>query len=187
MSQRLTVRVIPASQLSPALRDGIHGLCRRAYREDLAHLFAAYTADHHVVAFWDTALVSHAMTVTRWLQAGPGPPLRTAYVELVATEPEYQGRGFATAVMRRLAGAIAGLGYDLGALCPAETGIYRRLGWEYWRSPLFIRAPDEAGKGTPALLPTPEERVMILRLPRTPPLDLTLPMSAEWRPGGELW
>jgi hypothetical protein len=27
---------------------------------------------------------------------------------------------------------------------------------------------------------------MILRLPRTPPLDETAPLSAEWRPG-EVW
>ena len=38
-----------------------------------------------------------------------------------------------------------------------------------------------------ALQPTPDETVMILRLPRTPPdLDLDAPLSAEWR-RGELW
>jgi aminoglycoside 2'-N-acetyltransferase I len=37
------------------------------------------------------------------------------------------------------------------------------------------------------MLPTPaEEQVMILRLPKTPPLDPNAPLSAEWREG-ELW
>jgi hypothetical protein len=36
------------------------------------------------------------------------------------------------------------------------------------------------------LISTPEEQIMILQLPQTPPLDLTLPLSAEWREG-EVW
>jgi len=42
------------------------------------------------------------MWVTRWLQPGDGSSLRTAYVEMVATDPGYQGRGFATKIIRRL-------------------------------------------------------------------------------------
>jgi hypothetical protein len=57
--------------------------------------------------------------------------------------------------------------------------MYARLGWEFWRGPLFIR---RAGR----LIPTPDEEVMILRLPKTPPLDLEAPLSVEWREG-ELW
>jgi aminoglycoside 2'-N-acetyltransferase I len=59
------------------------------------------------------------------------------------------------------------------------VGGYARLGWELWRGPLFVRT--DAG-----LMPTPDEEVMILRLPRTTPLDLDSPLSAEWREG-ELW
>ena len=74
----------------------------------------------------------------------------------------------------------------------ADTGMYGYLGWEYWQGQLFIRAKvaeeaTGAGASTAALIATPEERVMILRLPATPPLDLTQPLSAEWRAGGELW
>jgi hypothetical protein len=36
-------------------------------------------------------------------------------------------------------------------------------------------------------LPTPDEQVMVLRLPRTPAgLSLDAPLSAEWREG-EFW
>jgi hypothetical protein len=36
------------------------------------------------------------------------------------------------------------------------------------------------------LLPTPDEAIMILRTAQTPPLDLNLLITAEWREG-EVW
>jgi aminoglycoside 2'-N-acetyltransferase I len=45
-----------------------------------------------------------------------------------------------------------------------------------WRGPLFIRSAA-------ALTATPQDRVMVLRLPKTPPLDLEAALSAEWRAG----
>ncbi len=162
-------------------------MCNRAYGENLAPFFAVYVADFHVLAYLGRRLVGHAMVVARWLQPGKAGRLRTAYVEIVATEPEFQGRGIGAAVMQRTAMTAAGMGYDVAALCPADTNLYRYLGWEYWRGPLFIRAPEEPGTEPGTLIATPEERVMILRLPNTPPLDLTEPLSAEWRAGGELW
>jgi len=121
--------------------------------------------------------VSHACWVTSWLQPVPGRPLRTAYVEAVATAPGLRGRGYASAVMRRIAAEIAG--YELGALSTARASLYRRLGWERWCGPLAIRT-DEAP------MPTPRDEVMVLHLPQTPELDQDVPMSAEWREG-ELW
>jgi aminoglycoside 2'-N-acetyltransferase I len=103
--------------------------------------------------------------------------LRTAYVEAVATAPQQQGKGYASATMRHLATQVQE--FDLAALSPSDPAFYRRLGWELWLGPLSIRNGQ-------ALLPTPDEQVMILRLPRTPLLDLTQPLSAEWRPG-EIW
>jgi len=209
MPADLTIQILPAAALSPPLQAAVYNLCARAYPgENLDPLWAAYAADFHAIGWTQDLPVSYAMVVTRWLQAGEGPLLRTAYVELAATLPEFQGRGYATALMQRLAAAIAAAGYDLAALCPADTQLYQHLGWEYWRGPLFIRRPpdgwpagawpanrvtdrdtDTAADTSAAaeLLPTPEERVMILRLPPTPPLNLDLPLSAEWRPGGELW
>ena len=93
--------------------------------------------------------------------------------------PCYERRGFASAVMRTLVSRVAT--FQLAALCPSDRGqaLYSRLGWERWIGPLSIR--QDAG-----VIETPEESVMIYRLPLSPPLDLTVPMSAEWRPG-ELW
>ena len=63
---------------------------------------------------------------------------------------------------------------------PARPSFYRRLGWEPWIGPLAIRSEQ-------GLDPTPDDEcVLILRLPRTPDLDLTALLTAEWRPG-EPW
>jgi len=180
IDERLSLEVLHNNQLTSEQLTEIHALCNRAYAVydvDLEPLFQTFTDVTHVLGWLRSAIVSHAMWVTRWLQPGNQRQLRTAYVEMVATEPEYQGRGFAKAVMRRLASAISD--YELGGLSPAEPMLYTNLGWEFWKGPLLIRAHD-------GLISTPDCSVMILRLPKTPPLDMTLPLSAEWREG-ELW
>jgi aminoglycoside 2'-N-acetyltransferase I len=176
MPRDLAIRIIDSADLPAATRADILRLCTAAYGEDFTP-YLIYPAPVHVLGCLGETLVSHAMWVTRWLQPGAAAPLRTAYVEAVATEPAYQGCGYASAVMRHLATAIGD--FDLGALSPSDAAFYARLGWELWRGPLAIRAAEGP-------LATPDEEVMILRLPATPPLDLAAPLSAEWR-DGELW
>lgn len=173
----LSITLVPSDELDSSVREQVYDLCARAYEEDLRPLFAVYRPAVHLLGWWQGRLISHLMWVTRWLQVGEGPLLRTAYIENVATEPVFQRRGFASALMRRAAQEIAD--FDLGGLSPFSVDYYARLGWELWRGPLAIRTPQ-------GLLPTPDEEVMILRLPRTPPLDLYAPLSAEWREG-DLW
>jgi aminoglycoside 2'-N-acetyltransferase I len=177
MDENLKIEVLHANQLTSEQLAEIHALCNRAYDADLEPLFRTFIDATHVLGWWGSAIVSHAMWVTRWLQPGNQPPLRTAYVEMVATEPQFQGHGFATAVMRQLASVIHD--FEMGGLSPAEPMLYEKLGWVFWQGPLFIRTPD-------GLISTPEGSVMILSLPKTLPLDLTLSLSAEWREG-ELW
>ena len=177
MDENLKVEVLHANQLAAEHLAEIHALCNRAYQADLEPLFRTFSDVTHVIGWWGSAIVSHAMWVTRWLQPGDQPPRRTAYVEMVATEPQFQGRGFASAVMHRLASAIHD--FEMGGLCPAEPMLYEKLGWIFWQGPLFIRTKDD-------LISTLETQIMILPLPKTPPLELTLPLSAEWREG-ELW
>lgn len=180
MDQQLKIEVLPADQLTPEQVVQVHALCLRAYaiyNVDLEPLFQTFSGVTHVIGWWGPAMVSHAMWVTRWLQPAGLPPLRTAYVEMVATEPEFQGRGFASQVMRRLQSAIQD--FELGGLSPAEPMLYTKLGWVFWQGPLFIRTQDGP-------LPTLDGEVMVLRLPKTPSLDLGSALSAEWREG-ELW
>jgi len=174
----LKIEVVRGECLSAPQRMEILALCNRAYEEDLGALFETFAGATHVLGYYRGALASHALWVTRHLQVGSQPILRTAYVELVATEPALQGHGFATALMRRVAAEIQD--FELAALSPFDVGYYARLGWELWRGPLFIRTPE-------GLQASPDdEEVMILRLPKTPSLDITQPLSAEWR-AGELW
>ncbi len=177
MHQDLRIEVVFAGDLTSDLLADVHSLCDRAYEEDLGPLFATFVDPTHVLGFVGGTLVSHAMWVTRWLQPEGGRLLRTAYVEMVATEPHLQGNGFGTTVLNRLARAISE--YDLGGLSAGSPPFYARLGWTFWRGPLFIRSQE-------GLLHTPDDRIMVLRLPKTPALDVDQPLSAEWREG-ELW
>jgi aminoglycoside 2'-N-acetyltransferase I len=178
LSNQLDIRVAHYTAISDTLRQNIIALVNRAYEEDLETLFATFAGATHILGYCDDVLVSHALWVTRYLQAGTNPVMRTAYVELVATDPDYRNRGFASSVMKHLIGEVQD--YELAALSPFSVEYYTRLGWELWRSPLFIRTADN-------LIPSPDdEEVMIFRLPKTPVLDLNDPLSAEWREG-ELW
>lgn len=177
MAHDITFEVTRAEELSTDYRAEIISLCAVAYEEDFDRLFQLLPGSTHVLARLEGKLVSHAEWVTRWLQPEGQELLRTAYVEAVATAPEYQGRGFATAVMKEVAAQI--VSYDLGALSPFDVAYYERLGWELWRGPLAIRTEN-------GLLSTPDEEVMILRLAGTPNLDLSSRLTAEWR-DGELW
>jgi aminoglycoside 2'-N-acetyltransferase I len=156
---------------------GIVELCSIAYGEDFDRIMRESRPEGHVLGFSDGKLVSHACWLPRSLQVGESRSLRTAYVEAVATLPSHQRRGLASAVLRQLAASVAD--YELAALSPSDPRFYERLGWQLWRGPLSIRTEE-------GLLSTPDEQVMILPLPRTPPIDLDAPLSAEWRPG-ELW
>lgn len=167
-----------SAALSPAQRSAILELCRLAYDEELDHYLADIGPGLHALGVVDGALASHAMLVDRWLETPFLPALRTAYVELVATHPEMQGRGYASRLLRALVPRMPPC--VIGALSPSDDAFYERLGWELWRGPLFVRT--SAGPE-----PSPDERCMILRLPDTPvALDLDAPLSIEWRPG-EVW
>ena len=159
------------------MADAILGVCDAAYGTATAPLFASLGPGDHLLGLRHGALVSHLMWVTRWLQPAGRRPLRTAYVEMVATAPSMQRQGYASALLEHFVPLVGD--YELAALCPAAEGLYAQLGWRFWRGPLSARKNGR-------ILPTPEERVMILPLPRTPSLDPDLPLSIEWRPR-EVW
>lgn len=174
----LRIERVPAQGLSPGAGSCIRRLCRQAYGEDLTQYLEDIGPGEHLVGWENGELVSHLMWVTRWLQPGDEPLLRTAYVELVATAPSHQRKGHATALLEYFPSQVGD--FDLAALGPATEALYTRLGWRYWRGPLAVRTDR-------GLMPTPEERIMVLRLPRSPALNLDLPLSVEWRPCEEVW
>jgi aminoglycoside 2'-N-acetyltransferase I len=133
----------------------------------------------HFVAEDERGILCHASVVPRELHVEER-PLRTGYVEAMATRPELQGRGIGTEVLRGVNDHIVDA-YELGALDTGSDWFYRRLGWLRWRGPTFVRTADE-------VLRTEDEdgNIMVLSTPVSGPLDLEAPISCEWRPG-DVW
>ena len=127
----------------------------------------------------DGEIVTHASVVERELQVNSR-PLRTGYVEAVATAPGRQGRGYGSAVMEDLTSFIRER-FELGALGTGEHRFYERFGWQTWTGPTSVRTADG-----PIRTPDEDGYVMVLRTPASPPLDPTAPISCEWRPG-DVW
>jgi len=180
MTESITVTSARTEELDAPSRAAIIQVCLAAFQEDdFNHLFTRYitAGGIHVFAYRAHELVSHAVVTTRWLQPEGLPLLRTAYVDAVATLPAYQGQGIASMVMRQLAALLAD--FEIACLETGRVSFYARLGWEAWRGPL-------AGRRVGELVPTPDQKgVMILRLARTPPLDINSSLTLEY--DGRLW
>jgi GNAT superfamily N-acetyltransferase len=173
----MEVVAIPAARLAPADRDAIVALCSAAYEEPFAVYLDMFADPVHIITQSAGRIISHACIVTRWVQPAGHRPLRTAYVEAVATLPGEQGNGHASRILAAIPALVAD--FEIAALSPSEAGFYARLGWESWLGPLAVRMADR-------LEASIDEEVMILRLPLTPPLDLSALLSIEFR-DGEIW
>jgi aminoglycoside 2'-N-acetyltransferase I len=161
------------SDMDGETRQSVVRLCIDAHQEeDFQNLFSYLPPEGlHVLAYLHNRLVGHAVVTIRWLQAGNGPLLRTAYVDAVATSPGAQGQGIGSAVMRHLASVVDDC--DIACLETDRAAFYERLGWEDWRGPL-------GGRSTKAFIPTPDQSgITILRLTRTQELDLHQLLTIE--------
>lgn len=133
----------------------------------------------HFVLDVNGELMAHASVVERELHVD-GHPLRTGYVEAVATAPERQGAGLGSMVMADVTSYIRDR-FELGALGTGRHRFYERLGWQTWAGPSFVRLADGESR-------TAEDDgfIMVLATPSSPPLDTTARLSCEWRPG-DVW
>ncbi len=124
-------------------------------------------------------VVAHASVVERELHAGTH-RLTTGYVEAVAARRDLQRQGYGSIVMRDVGEYIDDM-FPLGALDTGVTAFYQRLGWVVWQGPTFVRT--ESG-----LLRTPDDdgNVLVRLTPATPELDLSAPISCDWR-SGDVW
>lgn len=173
MTGSTVVETVPTEELTAAQRAAVIDVCVAAHDNvEFRNLFTFIpSGGRHFLAYDGDDLVSHAVVTTRWAQPEGQRELRTAYVDAVSTLPAYQGRGYASATMRRLAAKIDD--YEIACLETERMGFYERLGWEVWRGPL-------AGRSDTGFVPTPEQRgIMVLRLPRTPRLDLDAGLTIE--------
>ena len=133
----------------------------------------------HVVLLDGVTVLAHASVVARTLEIGSR-PLRTGYVEGVATRPGREGAGFGTLVMAEV-GSLIREGFDLGALSTGRHRFYERLGWERWQGPTAARTPSGVAR-------TEEEDdgVMVLRFGPSAAVDLRSPITCDAR-AGDAW
>jgi aminoglycoside 2'-N-acetyltransferase I len=172
------VRVVPTEGFSPSELSTVRELLLEAFEGDVTEDdWNNCLGGLHVVAL-DEGIVSHAAVVPRRLVSDR--PLRSGYVEGVATALNHRHRGYGSSVMRVVADIVRDQ-YELGALATGSPGFYARLGWESWRGPTSVSTPT-------GLQRTPEEddAVMVLRTAATRDLDVTTGLMCEWRPG-EVW
>jgi len=184
MCGRPHVRRLTTAELTPQDVVATRAIMVEAFGDDEDEAFADLDWDHalggiHVVLDIDGEIVAHASVVERELRVS-GRPLRTGYVEAVATAPHRHGEGFGTLVMEEI-GAIISSDYELGALGTGRHHFYQRLGWQTWHGPSFVRMSNGDRR-------TPDEDgyILVLLTPATPPLDLTAAISCDWRPG-DVW
>jgi aminoglycoside 2'-N-acetyltransferase I len=174
------IRLVRTDALRPGQVVALRELFDEAWSDDVEG-FTDQDWDHavggvHVIAESDGRVVAHASVVQRELQTA-GHRLRTGYVEAVATRPSRQRRGLGSLVIGEV-GEFIDRTYRLGALATGIAGFYERLGWAAWEGPTFVRTA--AG-----LVRTAEEdgNVFVRLTPTSPELDLSAPISCEWRPG----
>ena len=180
--KRPHLRRLATSELTPAESAGLRSIMDAAFGEgeegftddDWIHALGGV----HFVLELDGAIVSHAAVVERELHIGER-PLRTGYVEAVATAPGHERRGFGTIVMEAATAFIRET-FELGALGTGRHHFYERLGWQTWQGPAFVRLPEG-----PRRTPDDEGYILVLRTPRSPAFDLDESISCEPRPGDD--
>ena len=142
--------------------------------EDWRHTLGGW----HVVVIEEGAVLSHAAAVPRTLEVA-GRPLRSGYVEGVATAPGRHGEGLGSFAIWQL-DRLLRREFEIGALSTGRHNFYERLGWERWRGPTYVRRGPE-------LIRTEDEddALMVLRFGPSLALDLTEPISCEARTGDD--
>ncbi|MGH2748513.1 MAG: hypothetical protein ACRDKB_11375, partial [Actinomycetota bacterium] len=87
---------------------------------------------------------------------------------------------FGTVIMEEV-GEHIDRAFQLGALGTGLHAFYQRLGWIVWIGSTHVRTDR-------GLVPTPEEDgyILVRLTPTSPHLDLSLPISCDWRPG-DIW
>jgi aminoglycoside 2'-N-acetyltransferase I len=183
-SGAIRLRRLASDELTAAEVAAIRALMTAAFGDDEEDRFDDTDWEHalggtHVVAEVDGAIVAHAAVVERELRIA-GRPVRTGYVEAVATSPDRQGTGLGTRVMTAI-GEVIRERYELGALGTGSHHFYERLGWRTWRGPASVRSPDGDRR-----TPDDEGFILVLETPASPPLDLADPISCDWR-AGDVW
>ena len=176
---RLRSLVLPDQDVARDLRRAARLLVFDAFgdrfsRDDWAHTGGGW----RILLLEDDTPVGHAAVVGRRLQIG-SESWEAGYVEGVATRPDRQREGIGSTVMSLVAEVVRAH-FQLGALSTSHHALYRRLGWERWAGPSFVRGAD-------ALVRTPDEDsgLMVLRFGPTETVALANGIICEPRSGDD--
>jgi aminoglycoside 2'-N-acetyltransferase I len=176
----ITTTVVTDAEIDPGLLVAARAICDTTFGDR----FSDDDWDHtlggvHLLLFDEGLLVGHAAVVPRSIGFGEL-TLRAGYVEGVAVLPEVQGRGLGSRLIRAANAILERDGSEVGVLSTSRTSFYARLGWATWQGPSFVRYAD-------ALVRTPDEDdgLMVLRVPATPDLVATWPITCDARPGDD--
>ena len=124
-------------------------------------------------------IVSHGALVTRSIRCD-GYSLSVGYLEALATRPDQRRHGYASGVLRKL-GEIVARDYDIGVLSTSLKAVYAPLGWESLHGPSYVQTPHRRVRAAD------EDRgLLVLRTPRTPPVNIGGEIVADWRTG-DVW
>lgn len=176
------LRIVASGELTPSEWDALTALCVAAFNESWDGYWESIGPGRHVIASaGDGRIVGHAAIVDRALYPGDL-VLPAAYVEAVAVLPDQQRTGIGTQLMHEI-NRLVDASYQLGALGTGSHEFYRRLGWETWRGPTWIRHHDGSRERSAG----EDGDIMVRRTPRTPEtLNLDAAIAVDWRPG-EVW
>ncbi|MFC0349787.1 GNAT family N-acetyltransferase [Undibacterium danionis] len=171
----MKIQILHHQELSASLKTAILELCCDAYEEDFTPYLAELGNAMHVLGFEDDELRAHAAWVERELRLGKDRvAMKCAYIEAVAVPIEHQSRGLGSQIMQALPAHLSD--FEIAALSPSEPDFYARSGWEMWQGKLAYL------KGRKRIA-TPDEKVMIYRLPHAPTtLSLYQDLETDWRP-----
>lgn len=180
--ERATTQRLPAG-----VRQDLRAFLDAVFEGDFSDADFEHTiGGTHVWCEDPAGLVAHASVVPRRL-ATPGARLRTGYVEAVATRVDARRRGVGSAVMRAIAEVVAA-DFEIGALSSSQHPFYVRLGWEPWVGPTHCAPAGSELSDRDGWVRTADEDggIMVLRVPKTPPLDRSAPIACDWR-SGDVW
>ncbi|MGB6896044.1 MAG: GNAT family N-acetyltransferase [Dehalococcoidia bacterium] len=127
----------------------IYDLLRVCFRHEPIETFIRQTEDdstyrlrHTRVAEVDGRIVSHVRIFERRMRVR-GVTLPAGGIGSVATYPEYEGRGLATALLRDTIERMEGARYALSFLFTGRLSFYERLGWRVVPQPIYTAQPEE--------------------------------------------
>jgi aminoglycoside 2'-N-acetyltransferase I len=175
----LSPQIVTTDAAEPELLASVRRLLDEAFMgefsdEDWEHTLGGV----HAVVTEKGRPIAHAAVVPRTLEVG-GRPMRTGYVEGVATALGRHGEGLGTVVMTGVMEELRAR-FDLGALSTERPGFYERLGWERWEGPTFVR-----DRGAMERTEDEDNGILVLRFGPSRRVDLGAPIVCKARSGDD--